>query len=147
MKSKMILITVLSIFLSIESISGQSNDTFMPLPCDKFKDFKASVRKLLMLQKSKYAPASFEVTDEYMRWSKDKVKSDFISGASWVGTDVKTVYYEYITDLKIAEVRQGYEVVFRTPNEKGWFHLIYINLEICIEAYSVLKCKVDSYGK
>ena len=137
-----------SCFLFSKSLVAQfPNNTYKPLSCEKFTDFKASVRKLLMLQISKYAPPSFEVTDDYMRWSKEKVKGNYWSDVKWVGTEAITVYYEYITDLKITKVRHGYEVAFKIPNEGHWIHLIYKSKDICIEAYSVLKCKLDSFKK
>jgi len=144
MKTKIVLIIALPFFLFANICVAQKGLKFAPLSCDKFPDINSALEKVLILQKSKYAPLSYEITEEYMRWSREKVKSVWYADAYYVGRDVKTVYFEHITNLHIEKARQGWEVVFKAINDKYYFHLIYVDKNLAIESYSALKCKIES---
>jgi len=62
-----------------------------PIPCDKFKDCKETIKKVYLLQRPDKAPNEISVTNEFISWSNDESHYDLWTGVTTVKLNKNTI--------------------------------------------------------
>lgn len=122
---------------------------FDPIPCDKFRDCKETIKKVYMLQNPKQAPIDVIVSDEYILWNKDVSVYHNVTGATTVHNQQNTIYFKDIEELRLIDDNKPntFEIRFINKANQKTYIIELHDKDYAIQGYSAIKCMMDSVKK
>jgi hypothetical protein len=144
--NKGLVIIVLSAKMGWSQVFNQTLDLpSSDFSCEKFIDPKKTIKKIYTQQMKKKSPNSMEVTDEYFSWSKEETSgsSFIVYGGKTTISNVNSVYFNSIKDLRVIKKKGRYEIRF-TNKANGTKHFVYLkDRDLAVEGYYAINCMMQ----
>jgi hypothetical protein len=120
-----------------------------PIPCEKFKDCKETIKKIFALQNPKKAPLEITVTDESIVWLVNQDVHHNVTGATTSHTMQNTLYFKDIEALRLVKDNKPhtYEIRFINRANRKTYIISLRDQDYALQGYSAIKCLMGSVNK